>query len=111
MIGMCLLLPACISMRVQFRRNGNKMLTGSILYELFRYGGWVLGINFCAMVLTNYFLGVKGISEEAFYSFQFAIKYLVISVPLAFFAPYVLEVCKKYFSITFTVGGNDEKDK
>lgn len=111
MVGMCLLLPACISMKIQIRRNGNKMLTDSILGELLRYGSWVLGINFLTMMVITYFLGIEGVREDAFGSFPFAVKYVVISVLISVVVPYILEIFKKYISVTFIVGENDEKNK
>lgn len=110
MIGVCLLLPACISMQIQIRRNGNKMLSDSVLQELFRYGRWVLAINFIAMGFTAYVAG-RSDMEEYLRNFHYAVKYMSLSVLIAFFLPYLLEIYHKYISITFTVGERNEKEE
>lgn len=110
MVGLCLLLPACISMQVQIRRNGNKMLSNSILQELFRYGRWVLAINFMTMALIAYIIGRKDI-EEYLCNFHYAVKYLMVSMLIAFVVPYLLEIYHNYISITFSVGERDEEKK
>ena len=109
MVGLCLLLPACISMQIQIRRNGNKMLSENILQELFRYGRWVLGINFLAMGITAYLVGREDI-EEYFCNFHYAVKYMALSMLIAFIVPYLLEIYHKYISITFSVGERNEEE-
>lgn len=108
MIGMCLLLPACISMHVQIRRNGNRMLSDNILQELFRYGRWVLAINFMAMGLISYAMG-RGDIEEYLCNFHYAVKYLLLSMLIAYIVPYLLEIYHKYISVTFSVGERNEE--
>lgn len=111
MIALCLLLPACISMKIQIKRNGNKMLTDHILQELLRYGSWVLAVNFLTMFLTTYIIGREGDIEDYFCNFHFAVKYLAVSMLIAIITPYLLEIYHKYISVTFIVGERDEEEK
>lgn len=104
----CLLLPACVSMTIQYARDNNKR-TNTVLSEIFRFGCWVLGINLITMVLVTYFLGITGVVAEAFNSFSFAMKYTLIAVIVAFFMTYAVEITKKYFSISFSIGAKDEE--
>ncbi len=110
MVGLCLLLPACISMQIQIRRNGNKMLSDNVLQELFRYGRWVLAVNFAAMGFMTYVAG-RSDMEEYLCNFHFAVKYLVLAMLIAFLLPYLLEIYHKYISITFTVGERNEEEE
>lgn len=110
MVGLCLLLPACVAMQVQIRRNGGKMLSDNILLELFRYGRWVLAVNFIAMGFTAYIVG-RSDMEEYLCNFHYAVKYLVLSTLIAFIVPYLLEIYHKYISVTFTVGERNEEEK
>lgn len=110
MVGVCLLLPACISMQIQIRRNGNKMLSDSVLQEIFRYGRWVLAVNLIAMGFTAYVAG-RSDMEEYLCHFHYAVKYMALSILIAFVLPYLLEIYHKYVSITFTVGERNEEEK
>lgn len=110
MVGLCLLLPACVAMQVQIRRNGGKMLSDNILLELFRYGRWVLAINFLAISFTAYILGKVG-EEEHFRNFHFAVQYLLLSTVIAFLLPYLVEIYHKYISISFVIGERNNEEK
>lgn len=108
MVYFCLLLPACVSMAIQYKRNNEKK-KNSVLAEIFGFGCWVLVINLITMAFITYFLGIEEIVADAFNSFSFAMKYTVIATMFAFVMTYVVEIVKKYFSISFTVGVKDEE--
>ena len=100
----CLLLPACVSMKIRYRRNGNKLQSDNMLVEIFRWGSWVLLDNLITIFTVLYLLGYGSLTIEVFDSFGFALKYAMISLFFACVIPYILEIIEKYFKISFTVG-------
>lgn len=104
MIWICTLLPACVSMKIRYKRNGNKMSSDNMLLELFRWGGWILINNLLAMFTVQYILGIEAVVEDAFNSFGFAMKYTLIALFFACIMPYILEIAEKYISVSFTIG-------
>ena len=109
MIWICLLLPACFSMKIRYKRNGNRPFTENIFMELLSFGSWILVNNLLAMFVVEYVLGLEGVVADAMNSFGFALKYTIISLVIACVLPYVLEICEKYISISLTIGEEEEK--
>jgi len=99
----CLLLPACFSMVIQYRRNNNKQLSDNMIVELCRWGCWVLVDNLLAMFTVLYLFGYGSLLVDVFESFSFALKYAVVSLVYACALPYILEIISKFVSVTFTV--------
>lgn len=111
MIFLCVFLPACIAIGIQYRRNGNKSITDNAFIEGLRLGRWMFGLNLLSMSVIVFVLQIDGVLQETFYSFGFATKYMLISLFFAVSIPYLLEILKTYVSISFTVGEKDEEDK
>jgi len=111
MIWICLLMPACFSVLIQYKRNENKSLTENAVVEIFRWGAWVLVDNLLTIFVILYLLGYGSLQTEVFESFAFAMKYAGISLVLACILPYVLEIISKFISVTCTVKpvANEEK--
>lgn len=108
MIWICTLLPACISMKIRYKRNGNKMFSDNTLLELFRWGSWVLVNNLLVMFTVQYLLGIDSVVASAFDSFGFALKYIIIALFFACVLPYILEVGEKYISISLKIGEEEQ---
>jgi len=109
MIWICTLLPACVSMKIRYKRNGNKPCSENVLFELFRFGSWILVDNLLTMLTLQYVLGMDSVVAEAFNSFGFASKYVIISLVFACVVPYILEICEKYISVSLSIGEEEEK--
>lgn len=106
----CLFLPACISMTIQKKRNTCSTSKEEFLEILFKYGCWVLIINLLTMGIITYFLGISGVVSDAFTSFPFAVKYLLIASGMSIVITYIHEIVKKYFSISFIIGAKNEEN-
>lgn len=94
-------LPACISMSILYRRNGNKSITGSLLYDIFKYVEWVIGINLINLFLICVVLRRTEIYSSAFDKLSVSMAYTSIACFWAILLPYVFETVRKFFSITF----------
>lgn len=108
MIWICTLLPACISMKIRYKRNGGKMFSDNILLELFCWGSWILVNNLLTMFTVQYILGVDSVVADAFNSFGFALKYMIIALFFACVLPYILEVAEKYISVSLCIGEQNQ---
>lgn len=111
MIWICLLMPACFSVLIQYQRNGNKPLSGNVVVELCRWGAWVLTDNLLTIFTVLYLLGYGSLQTEVFESFSFAMKYAGISLVFACILPYILEIIRKFVSVTFTVNPVSQEEK
>lgn len=100
----CLLLPACVSMKISYQRNGNQPLSENALFEVFRWGCWVIVNNILTMITMLFVFKHGSIVVEVFESFGFSLKYMVVSLAFACVLPYIFEILKKYVAITFSVG-------
>lgn len=78
--------------------------------SLVEYGILVLVNVFLAEAVIVYVLGVTEVSVEAFSSFSFFIKYVVISSVIALIIPYMEEFVRKYISISYEVKKRDDKE-
>lgn len=103
MMWICLLMPACFSMMIQYRRNGNRPLSDNMVVELCRWGSWVLVNNLLTIFAVLYLLGYGSLLTEVFESLAFAMKYAGISLVFACVLPYIVEIIRKFVSVTFTV--------
>lgn len=62
------------------------------------------------MIIT-YVLGISDVTADAFNSFPFFTKYVVIAAFVAMLLPFCVELVKKYFSITVETGVDGEKGR
>ena len=106
----CLLLPACVSMKIRYRRNQNLLKADNTLLGILRWGSWILVNNMLSMFTIVYVLRMGTVVTDVFNSFNFSLKYMVISLVFACVLPYVLEIVEKYISISFTVGETEETE-
>lgn len=99
----CLLLPACVSMLIRYRRKGEQQSRESMFIEICCWGVWVLINNLLTIFTLLYVVGHDSLVVEVFDSFAFSMKYIGIAFVFAWVMPYVVEIIEKYISITFTV--------
>lgn len=110
MIFICLVLPACFALGIQYSRNGGKMLSDSIFMEFLRLGRWIFLINIFTMFIVIYLLRVNGVLQETFLSLGFASKYMMIAFVVSVSLPYVQEILKQYISIEFKIDSTKENE-
>lgn len=103
-----LFLPACISLVIRHRRNQNSVW--SMPQSLLEYGILVLINVLLSGSVIVYGLGVSEVNMEAFSSFPFFTKYVMIASVIAYILPYVEEFFRKYISISFEVKKQDEQE-
>ena len=101
--------PAIVSLMVGHMLNDKK--TWKMPKVLFEYGLYVLANALLSICVITYVLRMDGVTADAFRSFPFFTKYMLIALVLAFIAPYVTEVVTRYLKITFTVRDYDEEEK
>lgn len=101
----CLLLPACVALSIQKRRNKWEKRD---IEQVLLWAKWVITINMLTMVAVLCFFGFSEILTESFQSFSFALKYLCLSLFFAIVVPYVIEVFRKYIGVSLEIGCIDE---
>lgn len=99
----CLLLPACVSMLVINKRKGEQEASKNVLVDIWRWGVWVLINNLLTFFTLLYVVGYDSLLMEVFESFSFSMKYTLLALIYAWIIPYMVEIVKKYISITFTI--------
>lgn len=99
----CLLLPACVSMLVIYNRKGGQATSKNVIVDIWRWGVWVLINNFMTFFTLLYIVGHDSLVVDVFDSFAFSMKYILIALVYAWIIPYMVEIVKKYISITFTI--------
>lgn len=107
-----LFFPALISLKIALSRNSGK--TENVSQTITTYGIYVLINNWLAQVVITYILNVSDVTADAFNSFPFFIKYIVISAVISIVVPFVAELIGKYFKISIETGtgcGKDENDE
>lgn len=104
-----LFFPALISIVIRHTRDKEQMWEMPV--TLIRYGIYVLCNVLLTTVIITYGLNISGVTADAFESFPFFTKYVIIAITAAIFLPYLEEMIKKYIKITFTVKVRDEKEK
>ncbi len=102
-----LFFPALITIAICHKRRDKN--EEKLLAVLLEYGQAVLFNNLITMGIITYILKVDGVDVEAFNSFPFFTKYVVIAILISIGIPYVKEVGRKCFHIDFIV--MDKKDK
>ena len=101
-----LFFPALISITIRHSRNSE--LTWQMPKVLAEYGIYVLINVFVTTAIITYVLNISGTTVDALESFPFFTKYSVIAAAAAIFTPYMQEIAKKYFEITFEARKKDE---
>ena len=96
-----LFLPACISLIIRHKRN--KTSKWSVPESILEYAVLVMINVLFSQCIVVYILGVHEVDMSALQSFPFFTKYLVISMILAWLAPYVEEIGHKYIKVSFSV--------
>lgn len=104
-----LFFPAFISISIKHLRNPKH--TWQTLMVLVEYGIYVMINVLLTTAIVTYVLNVTGVTVDAFDSFPFFTKYMVIAIMAAVFVPYIEEIIKKYIEIKFKVRINDEEEK
>ncbi len=96
-----LFLPAGISLMIRHKRN--QELKWRIPESILEYAVLVLiNVLFCQCIIV-YLLGVHEVDMSALQRFPFFTKYLIIAMITAWLVPYVEEIGRKYFGISFLV--------
>ena len=101
-----LFFPALISIAIKHSRNSQ--LTWQIPKVLVEYGIYALVNVLVTTVIITYGLNVSDVTVDALDSFPFFTKYTIIAIVAAVLTPYLQEMIKKYFEVTFTVRKKDE---
>lgn len=103
----CWLFPACMAMKIRYGRKKKEVLSKNILVEIFCWAEWVLIINILCMIIITYGMRIDNVLIDAFNSFSFSMKYLILAMVLAIVLPYVVEIIEKYIGITVTIEKNE----
>lgn len=103
-----LFFPACISIMIRHKRNSK--LKWRIPESIFEYSVFVLIDTLLSQCIITYLLGIHEVDMSAFQSFPFFTKYLVIAMIIAWLAPYVEEIGRKYIGISFVVEKKEDKE-
>ena len=103
-----LFFPALITILIRHAREREQIWEMSV--TLIRYGIYVLCNVLITTVIITYGLNISGVTADAFESFPFFTKYVIIAIVAAILLPYVEDMVKKYIKITFTVKVRDEKE-
>ena len=104
----CLFFPACVAMGIRCRRI-EKLQIVKIPELIFKWTGWVVIINLIVMGIITYIFGMDGIVSDAFNSFSFFMKYVLIAIAFSLFLPYLVEILEKYFEMSIKIGEQDEE--
>jgi hypothetical protein len=109
MVIIGLFFPALISVYIRQKRGtGCEQKAIPFIIE---YGITVLLINFLVMCLVNFVFNVKDVTQTSFEIVAFFVKYEALAILTAFFLPYVVEIFKKYFQITFKIKNKSQNEK
>ncbi len=103
-----LFLPACISVSIRHRRN--KELSWNLLPTFIEYGILSMVNVWVSVGTVTLALRIPDVTAEAFRSFPFFSKYMVISVMAAFLVPYAEEIIRKCIGVTFSVKTAQKED-
>jgi hypothetical protein len=96
-----LFFPAIISVGIKNRRDNEKTWT---LFDFIReYAISVIGNVLLAQSVVVYVLRLGNVNIEAFDSFPFFTKYVFISLAFSVILPYIREIIKMNFSVSFEV--------
>lgn len=107
MIFVALLFPAAISILISYRRSNNPLKF--CVKSIFEYMVWTI-INILLSTSTIvYILGISEVDSNAFNSFPFFTKYVIIALLFAVILPYIVEIIKKYFDIKMDIVENEEE--
>ena len=104
-----LFFPAMISMKISLNRMVEKN-TG-ILQAIIKYGLYVLADNLLTQLIITYVLGISDVTADAFNSFPFFTKYIVIASFVAMLLPFCVELVSKYIRVTIETGADGEKGR
>lgn len=109
MSWIALLGPGMISMMIKGRieKQDNKKIRDVI----FEYGTLCFFIVLVTNIIITYVFRISGVTEEAFQSFPFFIKYCIISCIIAIAIPLVQYVFKKTFEVSVSVGVYHEEKR
>lgn len=103
-----LFFPAILSVGISYRRNnGEKWLWFDYVRE---YVGAVICNALVAGFVISYVLGLGAVNIEAFDSFPFFTKYLLIAIVLATLFPHIRDVIKANISISYEIDKKQDKD-
>lgn len=103
-----LFFPALISIVIRHTRDKEQIW--KMPETLIRYGMYTLWNVFLTTAIITYGLNISGVTADAFESFPFFTKYVVIAIAAAVLLPYLEEMIKKYIKVTFTVKERNEKE-
>lgn len=107
MIFVALLFPAAISILISYRHSNNPLKI--CVKSIFEYMVWTI-INILLSTSTIvYILGISEVDSNAFNSFPFFTKYVIIALLFAVILPYIVEIIKKYFDIKMDIVENEEE--
>ena len=101
-----LFFPAFISILIKYLRESERTWRPPVLIA--EYGIYVLVNVLMTTSLITYGLGVHDVTADAFISFAFFTKYVVIAIIFAFVTPYIEELITKYVKVSFAVRKKDE---
>ena len=99
----CLLFPACIALKIRYQRNKELELNDSGVMKVLRWASWVLILNVLTVGIILLAFGFSEILTEAFVSFSFSLKYILLAMFLAGVLPYIVEIKDKYFSCSVQI--------
>jgi len=99
--------PAFISLMIRYMQK-KTIDPGKMIVE---YGVYTLVITLLTQIVVTYVLGVSDVVQDAFYSFPFFIKYVIIASVIAVVLPLGQAILKKYIAVSVEVGVYDEEGK
>lgn len=76
-----------------------------------KYGIYVLADNLLTQLIITYVIGITDVTADAFRSFPFFIKYIIIAVFIAIILPFCVELVRKYLRVTVETGVDGEEDR
>lgn len=94
-----LFFPAILSVGIEYRNSAGK---GWFEY-LYKYAFYLICNVLLTQSLISYVLKIGAVTIDAFDSFPFFTKYLLIAVVFAVIMPYICKVVKANISISFEV--------
>lgn len=96
-----LFFPAGISVWIWHRRNAKT--SWSVLPTLIEYSIWAVCNVLVSVMLIVFVFRLPDITSEAFQSFSFFWKYMLVAVFTACLMPYLAEAVSKCFGVSFTM--------
>lgn len=107
----CLFFPSIISLKIYMSRNSISDLSRlqQLIWMIASFAVYVVVNNLFIMTLCNYVLGLRGITESDFSSFQFFIKYLLLEMVIAILLPFIHEILVRHFSISVEITERNDK--